>query len=396
MMQNVLDSLTNKYPDLISSPDKYRFKIIFSEIDRKGEEISLETVGFRANSKEYLYPASIVKLPTALIALEQYNNLSKQFPLISMNSSIKFVKDKGCLPTMNQVKIGNRMMNASLDVLFKQMFAVSDNDAYNRVFDFCGQQILNQRLKQLNFSNGKIIRKFVLNCSLDQNRISDSMVFLGKRSERLFTRPTLVNLDTIKIDTTFKLGLAYEGFDKKVVTKPFDFSRQNNLDLLDIHKTLQGLMFPKSKEAHHFSITPEQRKYVLSNLGKYPDEYGLSYNALEFFPTYKKYLFFGRDPKLNYLSDTLQRFRSFNIVGVSFGCVIDAAYLVDFKTGKECLLTVGIYANKDEVINDGKYDYDTFAYPLMKDIGRYFMQQISENQESVGYLKQFALDLDLK
>jgi hypothetical protein len=32
----------------------------------------------------------------------------------------------------------------------------------------------------------------------------------------------------------------------------------------------------------------------------------------------------------------------------------------------------------------------------MKDIGRYFMQQISENQESVGYLKQFALDLDLK
>jgi hypothetical protein len=83
-------------------------------------------------------------------------------------------------------------------------------------------------------------------------------------------------------------------------------------------------------------------------------------------------------------------------VGVSFGCVIDAAYLIDFKTGKECLLTVGIYANKDEVINDGKYDYDTFAYPLMKDIGRYFMQQISENQESVEYLKQFAFDLDLK
>ena len=147
--------------------------------------------------------------------------------------------------------------------------------------------------------------------------------------------------------------------------------------------------------SHRFNITPEQRKYVLQNLARYPDEYGLAYNSLEYYPTYKKYLFFGRDSKLNYLSDTLNRFRSFNVVGVSFGCVIDAAYLIDFETGTEFFLTVGIYANQDGVINDAKYDYDTLAYPVMKDIGRLFMSYISENKEAVEYLKSFGKELEL-
>ena len=395
LMQLVLDSLSKKYPDLVNFPDKFRFKIAFTEVQRKNGKVALETVTFRTDIKEYLYPASIVKLPTLLVTMEEFNKIKEKQPLIEYKSTIKFVKDKGCLPSMNQIKIGNRIFPASLDVLSKQVLAVSDNDAYNRLFDFCGQQTLNRRLKELNFNQGKIIRKFVLNCTLDQNRVSDSLVVFGKRNERLYMRPTIVNTDTIFIDTSYKLGLSYEGFNKQMINRPFDFSKQNNLDILDIHKVLTGVVFPKSTMSHRFNITPEQRKYVLQNLGRYPDEYGLAYNSLEYYPTYKKYLFFGRDSKLNYLSDTLSRFRSFNVVGVSFGCVIDAAYLIDFETGKEFFLTVGIYANQDGVINDAKYDYDTLAYPVMKDIGRLFMTYISENKDAVEYLKSFGKELEL-
>jgi hypothetical protein len=92
----------------------------------------------------------------------------------------------------------------------------------------------------------------------------------------------------------------------------------------------------------------------------------------------------------------LSRFRSFNVVGLSFGCAIDAAYLVDLDTGKEFVLTVGIYANEDEVINDAKYDYETLAYPLMKDIGRLIMNQLPENKENVSFLREMIGEIGLK
>jgi hypothetical protein len=396
LLQSVLDSLSLKYPEVLKNPERYKLKMVFTQIKRSKTKVSLETVSFREDQKEYLYPASIVKLPTTLISLEEFNNIKQKVPSVTLNNTIKFFQKKGCLPTTNQIKIGNRLYPTSLDVLIKMTLAVSDNDAYNRLYDFCGQQKLNSRIKELGFKDGKIIRKFVLNCNLNQNRISDSLIMLGKRGERLYTRGTITNTDSIVTDTSYKLGLQYEGFNKQVINKPFDFSKQNNLDLLDIHKTLAGLVFPKSASNYRFNINEEQRKYLLQNLGRYPDEYGLAYNSLEFFPTYKKYLLFGRDPKLNYLNDSLNRFRSLNIVGVSFGCVIDCAYLIDFQTGKEFILTVGMYANQDEVINDAKYDYDNLAYPFMKDVGRFFMNAIAENPDAIPYLENFGRELEFR
>jgi hypothetical protein len=393
LMQTVIDSLAIKFPNVIQSPDKYRFKIIFTEVKRSKTKIALETVSYRGDQKEYLYPASIVKLPTALMTLEEFNEIQKKTPTVLMNSTIKFIQKKGCLTTANQIKIGNRMYPTNLDVLIKMMLAVSDNDAYNRLFDFVGQQKLNSRMFELGYNKAKIIRKFVLNCGFEQNRYSDSLVIYGKRNERLFTRGVLYNTDPIDVDTSNTLGKQYEGFNKQLINKPFDFSKQNNIELMDIHKTLSGIVFPNSTSNHKYNITSDQRKYLLQNLGRYPDEYGLAYNTLEYFPTYKKYLFYGRDPKINYMNDSLNRFRSMNIVGVSFGSVIDCAYLIDFQTGKEFIVTVGIYANEDEVINDGKYDYDTIAYPIMKEIGRLFMNQLPENKEAIPYLQSFGKEM---
>ena len=396
ILQNVLDSLEGKYPKVIENPEKYRFKIVFTEIKRSKDKVSLETVGFRMDEKEYLYPASIVKLPTILISMEEYNKIHKMRPRVTYETLIKFNKEKGCMPTAFSVKIGNKLEYYTLDLFTKQMIAVSDNDAYNRMFDFVGQQQLNRRLKELKYDNAKIIRKFVLNCSLDQNRISDSYVFLGRRNEWLYNRRGITNSDTILTDSTYKIGKAYEGLDKKIVPRPFDFSRQNNMELVDLHKTLNGIVFPKSEFAHTFDITEEQRNYVMHNLAKYPAEYGLDFPSKEFHATYKKYLFYGKDTNMRYTNDSLSRFRSFNMVGLSFGCAIDAAYIVDLDTGKEFVLTVGIYANEDEVINDAKYDYESLAYPIMKDIGRLIMNQLPENKENVEYLRGVIGEIGLK
>jgi hypothetical protein len=55
-----------------------------------------------------------------------------------------------------------------------------------------------------------------------------------------------------------------------------------------------------------------------------------------------------------------------------------------------------MYVNEDEVINDAKYDYDTIAYPFMKEAGRLFMNVVSENPEAIPYLETFGKELDFR
>lgn len=393
VLKKVFDSIGKIYPEIVQSPEKYRLKVVLTGIKRSNEQVQLETAGFRTDANEYLYPASTVKLPSLLVALEESNRLKAMNSSLSSSTSLSFIKKKGCLTSSNSFKINKVSHPITLDLLGKQVLLVSDNNAYNYIFEYCGQKLLNQRITSIGFDNARFTRKFVLNCSLEENRISDSIVFLDANNKAIYSRPMITNTDSIFVDTTATLGQKYIGPDKKIIDKPFDFSKQNNFNVLDLHKVVSGLFFPSSSFSHKFDITKEQRQFLIKNMGAYPYESDLNYSKTDYFPAYKKYIFYGRTPRLDISEDTLNRFRSFNTVGLSFGCVIDAAYLVDYETGKECILTMAVYANKDELINDAKYDYETFAFPLFKDFGKIVMHYLNENKSAVPHLKHTAKEL---
>ena len=62
--------------------------------------------------------------------------------------------------------------------------------------------------------------------------------------------------------------------------------------------------------------------------------------------------------------------RIFNKIGLAYGFCIDNAYIVDFEKNIEFLLTAVIYANEKEILNDGKYEYETLAFPFLAKLGR--------------------------
>ena len=394
-LQLALDSLKIKYPDVVNNPAKYRLKIIYTEVNRNEFGAKTELVGFRTDENEFLYPTSAIKLPVALIALEKLELLKLNYPKLELNSRLKFIQKKGVLPSKSQVVLNGLYYYPSLDFFMKQMIGVSDNDAYNYLFEFNGQELLVNRLKELKYNNARITRKYLLNCSLDQNRISDSMVFFGNRSELIYSKPVTVFNDSMYGDSTFKLGKSYVGLDKKNIERPFDFSKQNYIDVLDLHKTLQGVIFPESKSAITYNLNENHRKFILKQLSLYPQELGLKYSELQYYPTYTKFNFFGRDSRISFSNDSLFRFRSFNVSGISFGCVIDASYMIDVQKGKEFILTIGMYANTDEVVNDNNYDYERIAYPFMKELGRIIMRNTPDNSFTTDYLKSYLKQLEI-
>ena len=77
---NILEQLLLAHPEkfkkLTDHPEKYRLQILYTQIDRDANnKPSLTTYSYRADTNEYFYPASTVKLAASVLALEKLNTL---------------------------------------------------------------------------------------------------------------------------------------------------------------------------------------------------------------------------------------------------------------------------------------------------------------------------------
>lgn len=54
--------------------------------------------------------------------------------------------------------------------------------------------------------------------------------------------------------------------------------------------------------------------------------------------------------------------RIFNKIGDAYGFLNDIAYIVDFESKAEFILSATILCNANGIFNDDKYDYDTIGF----------------------------------
>jgi hypothetical protein len=62
--------------------------------------------------------------------------------------------------------------------------------------------------------------------------------------------------------------------------------------------------------------------------------------------------------------------RVFNKVGWAYGFLTDVSYVADFQNQVEFMLSATLYVNKDEVLNDNKYEYTTIGWPFLYKLGQ--------------------------
>ena len=94
------------------------------------------------------------------------------------------------------------------------------------------------------------------------------------------------------------------------------------------------------------------------------------YDPKKFHDSYKKYFLYGDSKKP--ITDT--NIRIYNIVGQSYGFMVDCAYIVDFKNKTEFMLSAVIYANEKDIINTGTYEYNSIALPYLSKLGKVFAE----------------------
>ncbi|HUC80786.1 MAG TPA: serine hydrolase [Flavisolibacter sp.] len=369
---------------VVTNPAKHRLQIIYTQINRNGSnKPSFKNYYFNYDPELYFNPASMVKMPLAFLALEKLNTLKQKG--IDKHTTILFDSSQAWQHPLHidTTKIDGKPTIAHL---IKRAFLISENDPYNRLYQFVGQGETARNLRQKGYKDIRITRQF-LGLTPEQNRHTNAVRFEDSKGNLLYHQPPAYNTDSFDFSRTIKLGKAHMNREGKIVPEPFDFTVHNNLSLESMQQLLQSVLFPQSvKKNQRFNLTEDDYHFLYQYLSQYPSETpDPKYDAETFYDSYVKFFF--RDST----KQMPPHVRVFNKVGWSYGFLTDVSYVADFKNGVEFMLAATVYVNEDEILNDGKYEYEQVGHPFLYELGQtiyqYELQRSRKRQPDLSAFK---------
>lgn len=365
-----------RFGDALARPDARRTQVRVAVVDASGPDGQprwfVDT--FRPDA-EYFYPASAVKLPAAAAALGEMRayaaagatGLGRETPLVFEalpGISAAYARD----PTAADGRV-------TLAWEIRKALVVSDNDAYNRLFEFAGHRAVNERLWRAGLPTARITHRFNVVRTPEQNRRSPAVraFFEGRwrGRGRPFERPAMVSdlglppLEQAGLD----VGTAYiEPGGTTRVEGPMSFREKCALSLSDLQRLLAAIVLPTldvGVDRQALGLDDADRAFLRATLGEAPAELsptrwgGAEYAETRFRPTLGGVLKVRPRPALEVRGKA----------GRAYGFHVENAYYRDRRTGRSFFLAAAVYANDDGVLNDGRYEYGRVSEPFFTALG---------------------------
>jgi hypothetical protein len=355
---------SEKFKQIAENPLKYRVQILYTQINRdKYNKPSLTTYSYRTDSKEYFYPASTVKLAASVLALEKINALG-----LDKNWFMFTRKSREGQQEINQDHSAENG-KPSVAHYIKKILLVSDNEAYNRLYEFLGQKEFNQTMKSKGFKGVRFTHRLQVPLTPFENQFTNPIEFVDTTGRTRYFQEAAFNDQAIFSKKPILLGQGFMNSQGQIEHQPYDFTLKNAFPLAAQHEFLQRLMlpevFPKKKQ---FNLTQEDYAFLYQYMSQYPTETRYPNYLMDstFYPTYCKFIYYGANKN----EPIHKNLRIFNKVGDAYGFLLDNAYVVDFENQIEFMVSAVILCNEDEIFNDDLYDYDRIGFPFLKQLGR--------------------------
>jgi len=344
--------------------DEHEIQIRYTQIKRGENNLpEFSSYSLFEDSEAYFYPASTAKLPIAALALQRIREL--QVEGINIDSNTPFhIRDRNNHPIALK---DSTALNENLSVahLIKKIFLVSDNDAYNFLFDFLGSDYINSELRKKGLSETSIHHKFLFGAD---NQTTWEYHFID-HLDTLYYQPSIRAKQIISNGNLKAMikGIGYIDGDK-LVNRPFDFRSKNRISINDLEGILKRILFPDVFDSsERFDLLEEDYKFL---------KFWMSRNTLEssdpdysnnpdLYDSYVKFFVYG-DQK-GAMTDNV---RIFNKVGDAYGTLTETAYIQDRASAIEFLLTATVHVNENQIFNDNIYEYDSIGFPFMAGLGR--------------------------
>ena len=231
LLSNIFQSMYKDFPKIIENPEEFRVQIIYTQIDRNNEQIPIFTSHkFNVVPEKYFYPASTVKFPAAVLALDKINHL-ESFGL-TKDSKLTIGSDRGWMESVDNDS-SSETGNASIAHYIKKIFVVSDDNAFNRIYEFLGQDYFNERMWAIGYPDSRFRHRLSIRLSAEENKYTNSFDFFSDKGNRLFSQPS--NYSSINLSLNSKENFIGDSYllDGEKIDNQMDFSQKNYFKLMD-------------------------------------------------------------------------------------------------------------------------------------------------------------------
>lgn len=377
--------MDKKYSSIVNNPNDYYLQIAYTQIDRNSQQEPVFTLHtFNVDNTKYFYPASTVKLPAAVLALDKlrrYESLS-----IDKDTKLTINSDKTWMSSM----LGDSSSEngeATIAQFIKKIFVVSDNDAFNRLYEFLGQDHFNQRMWDLGYSETRMRHRLSIPLTAEQNKYTNSLSFFINDKKILEQQMQFSSLPLTVNSVKNLIGKSYMQ-STELIDAPMDFSGKNFFNISEQHLFLQQIMFPRNINSDKkLYLRAEDFDFLYEWMSKLPRESRYPfYSDYDKYPDgYCKFLMFGDSNK-----KIPNHIRIYNKVGMAYGFLIDNAYIVDTKNKIEFFLTASVYSNDNQILNDNQYEYNELTLPFLAELGeKVYNYELSRKRNIVPDLSRF-------
>lgn len=378
-LKHLIKSHPELFKAILDDPQRKQVQILYTQIDRdKHNKPHFTSFSYRLNPNWYFYPASTVKLPASIFALEKINEL--EIKGLDKNTSLKI---DSAWERQTRVEVDSSSANGlpSIGHYIKKILLTSDNDAFNRLYEFLGRADINRRLKQHGAQHSRIINRLAIGDKGEWAKHTNPITFY-KDNQLIYQQAAQYDPEDYPLELQNLIrGKAYMDANEHLIQKPYSFEGLNAYALADQQLIMKKLLFPETfPKKERFHLRDEDYRFIYYYMSRFPQESDFpSYDSTEFWPTYSKLLFFGREKGVHPDGSI----RSFNKYGDSYGYNIDNAYIVDFQNGVEFLLAAVVQSNNNEIYNDSIYEYEEITYPFLKNLGKLIYEHELKREKKV-------------
>lgn len=392
-LESLLKTQASRLGPVFSDPEQYRLQIIYSRIDRDNKnQPHCTDFTYRLDNNVYFYPASTIKLAAAALALEKLHDLS----IRGLDRHTPMLTDS--LPGATPAALTDASSPSGLPSIgnyIKKILLVSDNDAFNRLYEFIGQESFNTSLWAKGYPGAQILHRVgVTGISPEKNRYTNAITFRQGRKV-IWQQP--IQYSTLSFSPrNDKIGKAYYNEENKLIQAPMDASQKNRICLSDLHSILKSIIFPDLvTNSQRFRLNNDDYGFLYHCMSAQPEESERpTYDPAAFHHNYVKFLLFGAE-KNNHISGDV---RSFNKPGWAYGTLTDVAYIADFSHQIEFMLSTTVYVNDNNgILSDENYQFKQVGEPFMQALGELIYNY--ERQRQRAYrpdLSRFSIDYSNK
>lgn len=372
-LETILQDGSPAFRSVLQEP-RHEVQIVYGEVS--GDSIIHHTYGTKGST--YFYPASTVKMMVAFAAMEYLSGIDSMG--VTAQIAIDSSEHHPRRLTYDSLFDGA----ITIDHLLQKIFVYSDNQAYNILYGWLGKDYVNGLYTSLGLDTRIIhqLSETAFSFSEEANTTTTKVELMSdntahsKAARTVSFLPTTQSWESSQTPLSQQKGKGYIDSKGSLVKEPFNFESKNYVPLGSLLGALERVVSPEAFSAsERFEMSDEHRSALLDIMALLPEDLPAPVDTLP--NNYVKFFIHGDEEKRAIPKSLQIR----NKVGWAYGYLTDVAYVEDLDREVSFFLAASIHVNKNEVYNDGIYEYEEVGIPFLAELGRLVYQAELQKQQ---------------